>query len=598
MVKAVRRFLVPFGVAIGMTLPFAGGAHAAAVTATAADCAANNIPGIHIPNPSLCNFYDVILDAGPSYQFNLADGYGWLNNAWVVGNLGGAHDDVAFSGQVIPLDRSSLSSWKKDQVRVLRNNGDGTFSDAPNFFASGTVSSQYLCSQMTALLYAGDTSLSFACANEGIDTYPFSGEPSQLFIPSPGGYVNAAVQGMAGTTQGHADSSGVIDASGRPAVLIVVVGAPSDLSAPPVPPYLIVRNADGSFSANTARMPHDVTELWSSGQYLTRRYSAGALIDTRGTGLADLVMGAALRSPQYPGRDSNGNIVATYPSAVYLNPGNGDFSSAAPIPLPAGCFGDYSEVIDIQSADLDGNHVPYLLLHMAHVDPALNGGYLESCLQILKKQGDAYVDVTRQLVPGGLPPMSLADHRIKVLDVNGDGYLDIISQGWSDGYASTFTGAHPREENVILLNDGSNRFSVLGDGFLPALPYHTEAMIPIDLQGNGHVSFLIPYDSYVNGQEFRKFAVLKWKADQPRALSAAADCLFNWAEQAYASLLTPSGSATLATGPYVYRHYAGTNSYVGTAPAANRLYYLGPASNNVLLDLGDLSPWLDRAGCD
>lgn len=596
MAHAVRRFLVLFGLAAGMALPHGAGAQAAA--ATAADCASNNIPGIHIPNPALCNYYDVIMDAGPSYQFNLADGYGWLNNAWIVGNLGGAHDDVAFSGQVIQTTPSNVSSWKKDQVRVLRNNGDGTFSDAVNFFAPGTITSQYLCSFMTALRYPGDASLSFACANEGVDSYPFPGEPSQLFVPSASGYVNAAVQGMAGTTQGHGASSGVIDATGRPAVLIDVVGAPSDLSAPPVPPYLIVRNADGSFSANTTRMPHDVTELWSSGQYLTRRFSAGALIDTRGTGVADLVMGAALRDPQYPGRDSNGNIVATYPSAVYLNPGNGDFSAATAIALPPGCFGDYSEVLDIASADLDGNHVPYLLLHMAHVNPSLGSGYLESCMQILQKQGNAYVDVTTQLVPGGLPPMSRADHRIKVLDVNGDGYLDIVSQGWSDGYAANYTGANTHDETVILLNDGTSRFSVVGDGFLPTLPYFTEAMIPIDLQGNGHVSFLVPYDAFVNGQKVRKFAVLKWKADQPRALSAAADCLFNWAERTYASLLTPSGGQTLSLPPYVYRHYAGTNSYVGTAPAANRLYYLGPASNNALMDLGDLTPWLSQAGCN
>jgi len=73
------------------------------------------------------------------------------------------------------------------------------------------------------------------------------------------------------------------------------------------------------------------------------------------------------------------------------------------------------------------------------------------------------------------------------------------------------------------------------------------------------------------------------------------ECLFNWAQTSYPSLFSPLVSGLQFFSPYNYRYYKDTNAYVGVSSANNHVYYLGP--DGVLLDVGDLFPWLTTAGC-
>lgn len=75
------------------------------------------------------------------------------------------------------------------------------------------------------------------------------------------------------------------------------------------------------------------------------------------------------------------------------------------------------------------------------------------------------------------------------------------------------------------------------------------------------------------------------------------DCLFNWAERTYPTLFAPASATTTTSAPYYYRYYSQTTAYLGTSTADSHVYYLGPASNNILLDVGTLSTWLATAGC-
>jgi mannan endo-1,4-beta-mannosidase len=80
------------------------------------------------------------------------------------------------------------------------------------------------------------------------------------------------------------------------------------------------------------------------------------------------------------------------------------------------------------------------------------------------------------------------------------------------------------------------------------------------------------------------------------SVTAPSDCLFNWAEVTYPTLFAPAvASNTLA--PYYYRYYAQTRAYLATSSADNHVYYLGPVSNNAILDVGPLSTWRATAGC-
>jgi hypothetical protein len=79
--------------------------------------------------------------------------------------------------------------------------------------------------------------------------------------------------------------------------------------------------------------------------------------------------------------------------------------------------------------------------------------------------------------------------------------------------------------------------------------------------------------------------------------TVSADCVFNWGEHHYADLLWPSSARSQTQAPYYYRHYPGTDSYVGISSQDDRLRYLGSASGQQMLDLGSMATWKQTAGC-
>jgi pimeloyl-ACP methyl ester carboxylesterase len=72
-----------------------------------------------------------------------------------------------------------------------------------------------------------------------------------------------------------------------------------------------------------------------------------------------------------------------------------------------------------------------------------------------------------------------------------------------------------------------------------------------------------------------------------------AERVFDFAEQAVPDLLQPAGAGTQVAKGYFYRHYAGTQSYVGIHEGS--VYYLGPASGNQLHYVGSLAGLLAQA---
>ncbi len=71
------------------------------------------------------------------------------------------------------------------------------------------------------------------------------------------------------------------------------------------------------------------------------------------------------------------------------------------------------------------------------------------------------------------------------------------------------------------------------------------------------------------------------------------DRLFNYLEELYPEYISPANAVSATVGGYYYRYYPGTNSYVATRDST--VYYLGPASDNGLLSLGDLSHMYNQA---
>jgi len=68
------------------------------------------------------------------------------------------------------------------------------------------------------------------------------------------------------------------------------------------------------------------------------------------------------------------------------------------------------------------------------------------------------------------------------------------------------------------------------------------------------------------------------------------DLIFDYAEATYPQYLAPRGAVSQTFESYYYRYYPDTGAYIGTSN--DKFYYLGPASNNILLELGPVSEWL------
>ena len=75
------------------------------------------------------------------------------------------------------------------------------------------------------------------------------------------------------------------------------------------------------------------------------------------------------------------------------------------------------------------------------------------------------------------------------------------------------------------------------------------------------------------------------------------DCLLNWAERNYPNLFAPAGAISNTWAPYHYRYYTQTNAYLAASSVDDHVYYLGPSSNNAIVDVGELSTWLATANC-
>jgi len=77
--------------------------------------------------------------------------------------------------------------------------------------------------------------------------------------------------------------------------------------------------------------------------------------------------------------------------------------------------------------------------------------------------------------------------------------------------------------------------------------------------------------------------------------NSEADCLFNWAEDSYATSFVPRRPASQTSAPYYYRRYAASNVYLGVSVADNHAWFVDNTGKST--DLGLATTWSKLAGC-
>ncbi len=76
---------------------------------------------------------------------------------------------------------------------------------------------------------------------------------------------------------------------------------------------------------------------------------------------------------------------------------------------------------------------------------------------------------------------------------------------------------------------------------------------------------------------------------------AETECLLDWAEDRFPTVLSPRRATTQLSAPYSYRSYAATRTSVGVSAADQHVWLLDAAG--VLTDLGPAANWSAQAGC-
>lgn len=104
----------------------------------------------------------------------------------------------------------------------------------------------------------------------------------------------------------------------------------------------------------------------------------------------------------------------------------------------------------------------------------------------------------------------------------------------------------------------------------------------------------LPVQNWTNGSSvLRGNVVLITEVTEFPATQSVSDRIFNYLEASFPQYASPSKAATGEALGYQYRHYSGTDVYVGTKD--NQVWYLVPALNGDIHSLGSVDDWFARA---
>lgn len=346
---------------------------------------------------------------------------------YYVGDLNGDGKlDLLVTYFYFPLKNAAIPAT------ILLGDGHGAFAKAPSTFVSGGVLKNVWGRQIVAADFNGDGRKDIFIADHGYDADPFPGAHNSLLLSKSGGkFVNATSSLPNFTDFSHSAAAADIDGDGDVDIYVDnyngFVGWNGSATTDEAH-YLLVNDGKGHFSVSR-KLPADmVAGLYNS--------PSTVFLDYDGDRDQDLLI-----SP---------DSTRTQSARVLLNDGHGDFSGAE-ASFKIKSYSAHDAVVDVVSQDINGDGRKDLVFSIAV------NNYASGRIAVFINYGNgSYVEETAARVDK--PATGGWVLRNKLVDLNGDGYLDIVE-----------TSAGNKPVAPILMNDGSGSFirlpSTLTDGY-------------------------------------------------------------------------------------------------------------------------------------
>ncbi len=363
--------------------------------------------------------------------------------------------------------------------------------------------------------------------------------------------------------------------------------------------HLFVSDGTGKFEVRNDLLPVEATLDATVNHFLM----SSAIGDLDNDGVSDLVIGIA--DGQWQPEPQSGWI--------FLSAGSGSLRGGTQQLLPHGLYGLLNTKHNsMRLADINNDGRLDILIGQTKGTPYYEG----RSLQLLVNHGNGvFVDETSTRLEAGNRPDAWGEGMIRILDINGDGHLDIVDQAGS-----------AVKDSAILVNDGSGVFARMPMTELPILQdFHvaefaswegevhgfsdTKYLFPIDLDGNGIASFLVEM-----GWPLKRWPMVEGDATQstyyvlrpvqpylPVAGEKRAndiECILNWVASSYPEIFPGAGTPTDRLDAYKFRYYADGDSYL--AVRGRTLFGLAPSLGGIV-DAGGIDQYLPAAraaGCN
>ena len=341
---------------------------------------------------------------------NARSGFG---TAVAYGDFDGDGDEDVF---VSPGDGTANST----PVEIYLNDGAGRFR-LDNEIFQGSVPELVHPRKAIVGDFNDDGRHDIFVAGHGYDKPPFAGEAPLLLLSSASGLSKASgLDHLIGFHHGAASAD--IDKDGD--VDIFVTDTTND-------PFFLINDGNGNFQRDVRAVPAGINN---------QAIYTAELVDVDNDSYPDLLVSGHEFGP--------GGV----PPAIYWGNNSGRYSNSRRTILPK--VDGQGVAIDIDVGDLDGDGNKDIVINRTAENPFYSGFYI----QIISGQGNRrFGDTTSQSIDIGAKQTGDWIGWLRLLDINGDGTLDIITD---DDHGNV---------GVKWLNDGTGRIELERRRFRPFL---------------------------------------------------------------------------------------------------------------------------------